>query len=259
MSQKFIQDKSFVEWRNGKLWTEFINGEYTIKNGVSFVKTDKEEGKNIFELKNMLDNECIKEYPVLDKIMDILNNKIVPDNNSMNNLLVKWIKKYQNIQNHYSLELRELIANLFVKYGYSIEKNDVINLAKIGGEFNLIPENILNDKVLLKKLDTLFSTTGLYLYYKYFPINVLKSYLWKNYYNSYDITLLTKIFAENNIIFDIEILKLFCSFDVDSKIINHFCKKFKIEPTLECLLSCHKLPNTANFLIKKMIKIKKSN
>jgi hypothetical protein len=266
MNCHFKEGNSFVEWKNGKLYNEIINGKCTVKNGIPVnennMNNNQHENQDYTNMKHQdlklaLDNECKQKNPNLNKILSLLNEKINPDKESMDCLLKKWnVKRYENKKNHQSIKIREQIANLFVKYGYQIDKNDVLTLANIRGEFDYLPKEFIFDKLFRNKLDKVCWDNNLFLYSKHFPINALKNYCGRKClgYNQFEINEINDIIFLNNIVPNLETIKLLCAYKCDGKIIGSILSKYKIEPDLDCILHCYNLPSNAKYLIERMKK-----
>jgi hypothetical protein len=108
----------------------------------------------MINLKEILDQECKKEFPISEIIIDVLNNKINPDHKTMDCLINKFVKSEYVLEDDedkdknehtdrkmYSYLRKEKIANILCRYGYVPSKDDVLNLAKIHGEFYILRLN----------------------------------------------------------------------------------------------------------------------
>jgi hypothetical protein len=219
----------------------------------------KSNNKNkIILLKIMLDNECKKENPRIDIILKLLNEKIIPDQNTMDSLTIKWKRQCAF---RYTIELREQIAELLTNYGYNPTKNDILNLASIDGEFKNVPKNYFEDPIFIKNLEKKSVKNYKFIYKKYFPMNILHEYLFKNKNflginneeTKIKIKKIDEILINNCIKPNQSVIKLLCNYECGKSIINFFVTKYKIKPKLETVLEC-KIPGEIRYLIEKIIK-----
>jgi hypothetical protein len=161
-----------------------MKNETIIKN-IDIIIKNNDPNKSII-LKLMLDNECKKEKIDISIIAKLLNEKVIPDQNTMDSLTIKWKRKCAFCD---TIEIREQIADMLMKYGYIPTKNDIFNLASIGGEFKNIPENYFNDINFVKDFKKRSITRNKFLYKKYFPLYNIHEYLKNQNMNFYGVNI----------------------------------------------------------------------
>lgn len=217
----------------------------------------------MINLKDKLDEECKKEFPRSYIIIEILNDKIIPDQKTMNYLINKFIKsdyiqeEDENSENKicyydkkkYACFRKEKIANILCQYGYVPSKKDVLDLAKIKCEFNVLPNEYFVDKKFVDELQEICYENKKYMYYKYLLLNKFKNLLISK--SDMTLTMLKNLIIEHNIIPDVETIKIACKFKNSYYLIKYLIEKYNIIPNIECLINCNKSNKTAIMLGKK--------
>ncbi len=205
--------------------------------------------------KKILDDECKKENPQKEIVLECLNMKIFPDDKTIKNLLSKS-------KNNDKIEILEC----FYHFGYVPSKNDILLMAIYGIESSRFEKSYLDDKEFVSKLDDIFSANMVYLYGIKASLKAFKKFLESSYYGEDSVQIFSfrkkkkcqslskvkKFIEDNNIQPDLECLKIVCGLPLSGDVIRYFIEELKIEPDFDCISSCYHADKTIKYLVDKV-------
>jgi hypothetical protein len=206
--------------------------------------------------KKLLDSECKKVTSNKNVILECLNTKIFPDEQTIKNVLEKV---NENNINH-----KKDVLNMFNHFGYIPSKNDILLMAKYNIESIRFTESFLDDENFKKEIDDIFYETGYFMYgikpsLKYFKKFLKSSKYNENAKDNYcyghkslkcpNLSKVKKFVEDNNIIPDLECLKIVCGLPLSGDVVRYFIEELKIEPDFDCISSCHHADKTIKYLV----------
>jgi hypothetical protein len=213
-----------------------------------------------------------------EDMSNILNDKILPNNESLKSLFHKYINYYYNNNNNdddnndnndnYDLEslkkkysklyeikseIKEQCINLLQMFGYVPSKNDVLLTIYFKVKISNIEISYFNDDVFLQKMKMVCDYVSFFPYDQIKPdesslINILNT-------KKVRLVFVKNFIKKYNIIPTILSLKTACKHLQNQAIVNYLITTYNIEPDFDCILSS---PNTDKqiFMMVKFLKDK---
>jgi hypothetical protein len=220
--------------------------EYILKNNIPYHdnKLDIFNNENTFKIfmeKDLIDFSvenlnyaCLHHN--INAVKYMLNNKVLANSQSIENLLVQKKKLFPHVINDVMIKSIETILELLCDFGnYILTKNDILLLTteKITVNTKFISKDYFNDNEFVEKMKNLCDEI-LFFPYNFKPGK--KSLI--SYINKGNPTLSSiKTYIKNNKITpDVETLRELCKSYKNSSKIEYIMNTYKIDLDTECLL-----------------------